>query len=217
MMKQWPLFELTIKHYRWGIALVLVLAAVLRLYQLGQVPHGMTWDEAAIGYNGFAIFTTRRDEWLTRLPVSFWSFGDYKAPLAIYVNGLFTFLFGMSLFAVRLPFALAGIAAILGMIYLVKIVLEQTDIKPARIRLFAIIAGVLLALSPWHLHFSRIGFESGMALTFYIWGMYFFFKALVVVKQWRRYVDFLLSIMAFVASVYTYHSAKIAAPLLVLL
>ncbi|NCQ11990.1 MAG: hypothetical protein GW809_07600, partial [Bacteroidetes bacterium] len=88
----------------WFLVLsILVLSIFLRFYKLGTVPHGMTWDEAAIGYNGFAIFNTRRDEWLQRLPVSFQSFGDYKAPLAIYLNGIFTYLFGLNLFAVRLP------------------------------------------------------------------------------------------------------------------
>src|SRR3990172_10276994 len=126
-------FELTVKELRWGIVFILLLAAGLRLYQLGQVPHGMYWDEAAIGYNGYAVLTTRRDEWLTRLPVSFWSFGDYKAPLAIYLNGLFTAVFGMTLWAVRVPFALSGVGVVLGMIYLTRVVFEQTTEKPGRI------------------------------------------------------------------------------------
>lgn len=207
---------MTQKHYRWGMMIVLCLAALLRLYALGQVPHGMTWDEAAIGYNGFAVLTTRRDEWLTRLPVTFWSFGDYKAPLGIYLNGLFTYAFGMNLWAVRLPFALAGLAAILGIIYLTRIVVEMSGEKPEQAHGLALLAGVVMAITPWHLHFSRIGFESGLALTLYIWAIYFFHKALTVAKVWRRYVDFTLSILGFVASVYAYHSAKITTPLIVL-
>src|SRR5258708_6856314 len=107
------------RHWFWFLIILLtVVGGAIRLYQLGQVPHGMTWDEAAIGYNGFAIFTTRRDEWLMRLPISFRSFGDYKAPLSIYINGIFTHFLGMNLFAVRLPFALASIAGIAGIILL---------------------------------------------------------------------------------------------------
>ena len=113
MKKIKKIFSISAKQYLWSVILVLLIATVLRFYNLGNVPHGMTWDEAAIGYNGYAIFTTRRDEWLKRLPISFWSFGDYKAPLAIYLNGFFTFLFGMNLFAVRFPFAVFGVMAIL--------------------------------------------------------------------------------------------------------
>src|SRR5579859_2096178 len=81
--------------FLWGIFVITLLATFLRFYKLSEIPHGMTWDEAAIGYNGFAVFTTHRDEWLQRFPISFKSFGDFKAPLAIYLNGFFTFLFGL--------------------------------------------------------------------------------------------------------------------------
>lgn len=216
MKKIRSLFELTQQQYRWGIAIILLISAVLRFYQLGQVPHGMTWDEAAIGYNGFAILTTRRDEWLTRLPVTFWSFGDYKAPLGIYLNGFFTYAFGMNLWAVRLPYALAGIAAVLGIIYLVSLVLEMGGEKKEKAQGLALLAGAMFTLSPWHLHFSRIAFESGLALTLYIWAIYFFHKALVVPKEWRKYADALLASLGFVASVYAYHSAKITTPLIIL-
>ena len=69
---------------------ILLLASILRFYQLGNIPRGMSWDEVAIGYNGYGIATVRRDEWLNRLPITFKSFGDFKAPLAIYINALFT-------------------------------------------------------------------------------------------------------------------------------
>src|SRR5260221_12739726 len=102
-------------HWFWSLIIVLtIVGGVFRLYQLGQVPHGMTWDEAAIGYSGYAIFTTRRDEWLVRLPVSFRFFGDYKAPLGIYVNGIFKHFFGMNLFSVRLSFSLLSMSGFAG-------------------------------------------------------------------------------------------------------
>ena len=71
------------KHFWLILALITLIALGLRLYQIGQVPHGMTWDEAAIGYNGWAVITTHRDEWFKLMPISFKSFGDYKAPFAI--------------------------------------------------------------------------------------------------------------------------------------
>ena len=99
--------------YRWWIGLVIItlLGLGLRLYKLGEVPQGLTWDEAAIGYNGYAVWTVRRDEWLHFLPISFQSFGDYKAPLAIYGVGFLSLFLGLSPWVVRLPFALAGGAA----------------------------------------------------------------------------------------------------------
>ena len=89
---------------------VVLVGVFFRSISLGSIPSGMTWDEAAIGYNGFAIWQTHRDEWLELMPTSFRSFGDYKAPLAIYLNGLFTAVLGMKLWVVRLPFVLASAA-----------------------------------------------------------------------------------------------------------
>lgn len=200
----------------WLVGLIILLAVFPRFCRLGEVPHGMTWDEAAIGYNGFAIWNTRRDEWLTRLPVSFWSFGDYKAPLAIYLNGIFTAIFGLNLWAVRLPFALSGVVAVLGIILLTKEVFKLVGERDERIEVYSLLVGVLMALSPWHLQFSRIGFESGLALALVIWGLYFFHLGLKVKRGWADLSWFLLSTLSLVASVYAYHSAKIVVPLLAL-
>lgn len=190
------------------LALILLLAALLRFYQLGQVPFGMAWDEAAIGYNGFAIFTTRRDEWLERLPISFRSFGDYKAPLAIYQSGFFTALFGMNLFAVRLPFVLHGILAVLAIYLLFK----ELFVKDQNKERFALLAAFLLAVSPWHLHYSRLAFESGMALNLLLWSLYCFYRYL----RLSQLTNLFLAVMFAAASIYTYHSSKVTVPLLFL-
>lgn len=191
-----------VKHF---IFIFIVLLAIgLRFNQLGQVPHGMTWDEAAIGYNGHAIFTTRRDEWLEFLPTSFQSFGDYKAPLAIYLNGIFTAVLGMKLWAVRAPFVLAGVGAVWGLMLWVKELFGQKQ---------AWLAGVLLTLSPWHLHFSRAGFETGLALAFFVWGLYFFWLHLKSQDAWWWLA---LSGLSSIAALYSYHSAKLVVPIVIL-
>lgn len=182
---------------------------------MAEVPHGMTWDEAAIGYNGYAIFTTRRDEWIHRLPVSFRSFGDYKAPFAIYLNGLFTFLFGLNLWAVRLPFVLVGIGAVLGLILLVKEIGKSLEWNKNQLHWLPLISGIILTVSPWHLHFSRTGFESGIALSFTIWAIFFLFKFFNVQKL--KFVWLLSSVLMFALTFYTYHSSKLVSPLLLVL
>lgn len=152
------------------LSFIILAAVLIRFYHLGSVPQGMTWDEAAIGYNGYSILTTRRDEWLERLPVSFRSFGDYKAPLAIYINGIFTFLFGLNLFAVRLPFAISGSVAIVIMSVLIKKIFQDSPHST----MYGLIGGAFLAFSPWHIHYSRIGFESGLSLTLVLIFTYLF-------------------------------------------
>ncbi len=197
---------------QWWLAVcIILLSTLLRSWQLGQVPHGLTWDEAAIGYNGFAIITTRRDEWLHRLPVSFRSFGDYKAPLAIYLNGIFTTVLGLGLepWAIRLPFMLSGVIGVLGVLLLTYEGLEWVGLQNTRYRQWlSLAAAAWLAISPWHLHFTRAGFESGLSTTLVIWAAWFWLRAIKSgVWTW-----WLLSALSWVASVYAYHSAKIVAP-----
>ncbi|PIR59059.1 MAG: hypothetical protein COU69_01570 [Candidatus Pacebacteria bacterium CG10_big_fil_rev_8_21_14_0_10_56_10] len=198
---------------------VVLLAAVLRLYQLGRVPAGMTWDEAAIAYNGFSVVTTYRDEWLERLPISFRSFGDYKAPLAIYLNGAVTRVLGLELWAVRLPFALAGVAAVALMgVILRRLAVDDPALSSHSLvqpDSLALVGALLLAVSPWHHHFSRAGFESGLALTLLLASVWGWLKA---TDDHRTYWGVLgwLTVSALSASLamYAYHSAKIVVPLL---
>lgn len=209
------------------LALIILVAAALRFYKLAEVPHGMTWDEAAIAYNGWSVTTTGRDEWLKKLPISFRSFGDYKAPLAIYIVGAFTRVFGLSLLAVRLPFALSGVAAVMGMMLLTKL-LWQLWIKKGTAKVFpildsntaALLAGTLMAVSPWHVHFSRIGFESGMALNFLLWGVsavvWLIAYSSSMTTKWQRLfcgAVGLFGAISLASSLYTYHSSKIVTPL----
>ena len=200
-------------HKNWYIntfILILVVAFLLRVYKIGVVPHGMTWDEAAIGYNGYAVVSTFRDEWLTRLPLSFRSFGDYKAPFAVYLTGLFTTPFGLSLPVVRIPFVLFGVAAIAGIMLLTKTLFSSSK----HAKTLSLASGFFLTLSPWHYHYSRAGFESGLALTLVIWALYVWFWAW---EQSRHQVLLLTgSATFFVLSLYTYHSTKITVPLLLL-
>lgn len=185
---------------------ILLLASVLRFYQLGKVPAGMAVDEAAIGYNGFAIWQTRRDEWLEFLPISFRSYGDYKAPFAIYLNAFSTALFGLNIWAVRLPFTVFSVLAIWGFYLLVKELLIQNQMD----RNLSLWATFFLALSPWHLHFSRLGFEAGIALSLLIWAVYFFYRYFRQQHLWQLIVSAMLACL----TLYTYHSSKITTPLL---
>jgi GT2 family glycosyltransferase len=207
--------------------LVVLITFLVRSYQLAEVPHGMAWDEAAIGYNGYTIAHSGRDEWRHKLPISFQSFGDYKAPLAIYINAVSTLLFGMNLWAVRFPFMIAGVFGVIGMMILVKLLWSEWFPKQ-RTTFFpildansaALLAGSLMSVSAWHVHYSRVGFESGMALTFLIWGIlglvWLNHRHYIIEKQWLRTFIGFSSAVSIAASFYTYHSSKVVAPLLII-
>ncbi len=193
----------------------MLFGGLWRLLWLGQIPAGLTWDEAAIGYNGWSIVQTRRDEWLYRLPISFKSFGDYKAPLPIYINGLFTTIWGMQPWVVRLPFALSGIVMLMAWYGLLRQTTSTDELNFGH-KLGLIFGLMALALSPTMIHFTRVGFESGMATTLIISGLvavYFFFNQKIT--AWRLFY-LMIGAICLTASFYTYHSAKISLPLILI-
>lgn len=181
------------------LLLILILATVLRLWKLDQYPAGLNADEAAIGYNAYSILRTGRDEHGEALPIHFKSFGDYKPGLYFYLVLPFVKFLGLNVWAVRLPSVILGVLSVLFVYLLIKELFSSIP---------ALLAGLLLAISPWHIHFSRGGWETNVATFFILVGVYFFFKALKNPKF------FVFSFSFLVFSMYTYHGARVLAPLL---
>ncbi len=182
---------------------ILLLSGFLRLWQLGAVPVSPDWDEVSIGYNAYSILRTGRDEYGTFLPLTFRSFDDYKPPMYVYLTVPSVAVFGLNVFAVRLPSAIFGILAVLGTYFLVVELLKSQSI--------ALLSTMLLAISPWHIQFSRIAFEANIGLTINIWAVYFFLRGI----YYRR--GLMISFVLFALALYTYHSERIFVPSLVLL
>jgi 4-amino-4-deoxy-L-arabinose transferase-like glycosyltransferase len=192
--------------------MAVAVAAILRLWRLSTVPPHLTPDEAALGYNAYSILKTGKDEYGNLLPIIFKSFGDYKPGLYIYLTVPFVALFGLNEFAVRLPSALMGVAAV-WLIYLIVRELFPREKKFSILNSqFSIseIAAFLLAINPWHVHFSRGAWEVNVSLTLTLAGIYFFLKSLKEAK-------FLyLSAISFALTLLTYQGAKLATAIAIL-
>ena len=95
------------------LIVILILAAVLRLTYLGQIPAGISPDKVSQGYTAYSLLKTGADEWGIKWPLtSFRSFVDYKAPLQTYLMIPSIAIFGLNEFAVRLPSAIFGILSV---------------------------------------------------------------------------------------------------------
>jgi 4-amino-4-deoxy-L-arabinose transferase-like glycosyltransferase len=182
---------------------ILILGVFLRLYHLSYYPP-LNPDEAAIAYNDFSLIKTGIDEHGFSWPVHFTSFGDYKPGGYFYLALPFIYLLGPSILAVRLPNFILSILALIFFFKLIKTLSHNS--------LLAISCLFVLSISPWHLHFSRGAWESNAALSLVIIGTYFFYHFLNT-KKTRFFLSF---VILFAISLYTYHSARIFAPLLAL-
>ncbi len=186
---------------------IVVLATILRLWQLGHVPPSPDWDEVALGYDAYSIIHTGRDEFGKFLPVVLRSFDDYKPALYAYLAVPTVLMFGLNVAAVRLPSAIFGVISVIAVFYLVRELFEHNPKKD----FFALAASSLFAISPWSLQFSRVAFESNVGVALNILTALFFVKGLK--KPW------MLSLSAFFAGlcIYVYQSEKVFTPLLVLI
>lgn len=190
--------------------LVILITLVTRYYMLNRLP-ALNADEAAIGYNAYSLLQTGRDEHGHPWPIHFQSFDDYKPGLYFYIVMPFVALFGLSVWSVRIPGALFGVLNVFAIWLLVKEIFPEHKIKFGRINISLYdLSAFLLAISPWHIHFSRGGWEVNAATTFVTLGVYF------IVKSTRKGSTNLIYAICFLAaSLYTYHAARIVVPLLV--
>ncbi|HSA83324.1 MAG TPA: glycosyltransferase family 39 protein, partial [Patescibacteria group bacterium] len=191
------------KFFETGMLIFIIfVAAILRLYQIGTVPPSPDWDEVALGYNAYSILLTGRDEYGEIMPFVLQSFDDYKPALYTYLIIPFLPFFDLSVFSIRLPSAIFGILTVLATYFLVKVLFQNRGL--------ALLTAFLLAISPWHIQFSRVAFETNVGLAFNVFGALFFLKGLK--KPWYL----LGAALFFGLNVSVYQSDRIFTPLLLL-
>lgn len=183
---------------------ILWLALALRVVALERVPPPLNVDEAVNAYDAYSLLKTGRDQWGRPWPVTLRAFNDYRRPATIYSAMPFMAIFGLTIFGIR------AMAAFWGWWTVVFTYRLARDMFGARAGLAA---ALLLALSPWHLAFSRLGVEvSGPLLCALVAG-------LDCAWRWyrtRRAVWLVAAGIAFALAVYSYTTAQAFVPLLLL-
>lgn len=180
------------------ILLALLFSVWVRLWGLNSSPPSMNFDEAALGYNAYSLLKTARDEYGTFMPLSLRSFNDYKPALYSYLSIIPVAIWGLTDATTRAVSAVAGIATI-GLLFLVL----KEFFKE---KWFLAMAFCVAAIQPWLIHYSRTAFESNLAATFFLAGVW------LLIKEKP-----LLSAIPFAVAAYSYHSPRLAVPLVLFL
>src|SRR3990167_10980877 len=146
------------KKWLFGIFL---LALVLRIINLGDLPHGFFEEEVTNAYVGRFIFQNGKDLYGNIFPLLYFDkFHDYPPVLPMYISGLGTFLFGNSEFAARFPTALIGALTVFPVFGIATL-----------LSLSGLFAAFLLAILPWHIVLSRTGAEGVIGLYVFVLGL----------------------------------------------
>lgn len=188
------------------IILILILftslGLFLRFYKIESIPPHLSADEISIAYDAYSLNRTLKDEHNDFLPLSFKSYGTYKAPGYIYVlSPLFSFLKNNN-FTARLPSIISGL--------LTTLIIGLIAFQITNNKYISIISSIILLISPWHVVASRAVLESNLALLFLSLAIYLFLKSISI----KKIIFVYLSLFLFVASMYCYHTEWGFSPLL---
>lgn len=191
---------------------ILLLASVLRLYRLNELPPGLHYDEA---FNA----TMARNVLLGIERPIFFREDLTEEPMAIYVTALSFALFGQNPLALRLVSALAGIATVAALYFLASVLFQS--------RFTAALSALTLAILYWHINFSRLGMEPIFTPLMLTLAFAFLWRGLAS-DEWRVTSDtelapappvtrhtphFALAGIFLAGTLYTYKAALFAPPL----
>lgn len=176
---------------------ILAIAAFFRLYKLDSAPPGLYPDEAMNGNNALTALSGE-DEFKVFYPEN-----NGREGLFINIQALSLKIFGIHPWSLRLVSAIFGILTVAGLYLLTKLLFGW---KPASLAAF------LMAITSWHVIFSRIGFRAIMLPFVLVFGFYFFFKG---IKK-GDLVSFSLSGLFWGLGAHTYISYRVA-PLILLI
>lgn len=195
------------------LSLIILIGGILRLYQLGQNPASMYWDEVSIGLEAYSVAHTGKDtNGLPWLQSVFPAYGDYKAPVLIWLVTPLVKIFDLSPAIIRLPSAILGILSILIMYFLVKQIITFDKKIADNYSTLPLISALIVAIIPWSTHFSRIAFESNISVFFLLLSILFFIYG---IKKSGVYLVF--SSLAAILGVYSYYSLRVIFPILFLI
>lgn len=193
---------LKFKNNLWFLLLVLLVALIFRFFQINSKPISLNWDETTFAYNAFSIWKTGRDEYGNKFPLSFRSIGDYKCPAYIYLMSPLVGIFGLTEWTVRFWPSLLGTLSV-GLFFLIVFEFFKD-------RNLALLSALVLAISPWHLQFTRAGADVSVSSFFLILGIWLFLRSI----NRRSWVLLSISFTSFVLTFYSYYGERFFTPLI---
>lgn len=185
-----------------SFSILLVIAFLIRAWNLTGVPGGLYWDEMDVGYQAYSILKTGKDYFGNVPFLTVHSFADFRAPMLIYLTIPFIYLFDLTALGVRMPVAVFGTISVLLTYMLVQELYKK--------RTISFIAAILITFAPWNIQYSRMSFEAIVMLVFFLGGLICFFKGLTKPKY------FIFSAILFSLDLFTYNTSKLFIPLVLL-
>jgi len=191
------------RKINWLVVVILFLAVFLRVYRLDYLE--LFGDELDAGYQSYSLMTIGRDYKGNLLPTYIHSFSEWRAPGLMYAMIPFVKVFGLNEFGVRGCCAFFGVLGILGFYFLLKSLEIEEKIN--------IVVMLFITICPWHIQYSRAGFELTLLTSLLLWGAGF----LVLGLKKNIYRLIVVSGVLLSLGFYTYNTANIYVPIIALI
>ncbi len=174
-----------------------------RLYKINEIPAGFFIDEATIAVDSKVIAQNGMDEYGRAFPFAFEALSDYRPPGYVYLTALVFKFLGPSLLTVRFVAIVSSIIGIFLLGYLTKLLFPQRKLLPY-------ISMAVISTSQFHIHFSRIGYETMLATTL----MLGFFVSLLILFKKHSLPWTIIGAICIIVGFWTYPGPKFIIPIL---
>lgn len=175
------------------LLLILAVAFWLRLYRIWDLPPGLWLDEAFYGLDALRVLHQQNFQ-------IFFAQNGGREPLFIYLQALVLGIWGTDAWVLRVVPIAAGMATVALMSPLTRTFFKTEP----RARAMGWLAAAALAVSFWHVSFSRLGMRVILLPLLSALTMYLFWRG----WQSQRQRDFVWSGLALGVTMYTYLSAR---------
>ncbi|MDD2807000.1 MAG: glycosyltransferase family 39 protein [Patescibacteria group bacterium] len=163
-----------VKYHKIILVAIIILAAGLIFFGLTRADiqiDDATYSFRSLGYLDYMAsqLQTTPLQWFDSLPTwSHLSFHD-SPPLVFIIQFIFFKIFGATVLAARLPFALAGLVSI----YLTYLIGKKLFGESV-----GLLSALILTISSYHIWASKVGYLEPMALAFILLTLYLFLVSL---------------------------------------
>ena len=187
------------KTIKIALFFILILAVFFRFWQLKNSPPGLYPDEA-INAND-ALESLQNNDFKL-----FYSYNNGREGLFMWLISASFYLFGTSFWALKLPSTIIGTLTVLGVYLFTK----EIFIQKKNAETIALLSSFFLAVSFWHVLFSRVAFRAIIVPFSLVFSFYFLLKSFRI----KKIKDAIISGIFFGLGFYSYPGFRLAVILL---
>ncbi|NLL79574.1 MAG: glycosyltransferase family 39 protein [Clostridiales bacterium] len=185
------------------IGLIWICGILLRFYRLTEIPAGIHVDEAGMAYDAWCLGNYGTDRFLHKWPVYLINYGSGQSAMYAYLCMIFMKIGGVNLWMIRMPAFLLGCAVmIFGTLIAAKCLKREQE------KWGVVLTALLLAVCPYFIMASRMGFDCNLMLGFSTITLYL----LVCAAENGKWQQFVLAGIFCGLTLYTYSLSWMVMP-----